>query len=274
MFGMRYESADVTDVARYITDDAWTMEQKVDGIRCLVTTDDNGVARFTSHTGEPLRSGMKHHAAIARVVTSLRGCVLDGELLATGELWLFDVLRVVGTDCRLLAQSDRRRILDSLTAHVDGTVVHILPESSTAAAKTALWADVLATGAEGVVVKRCAAKYKTGKGRTSDILKIKVTRTIDVVVTARNLDGHRNAELGLWNDGVLTVVGRCSMVGKPDAQPGDVVEVTFLNVLDGSNPSLYQPRLMRTRPDRTSESCDYSQLTGCTVSRQVLKGTA
>src|SRR3712207_2396813 len=111
--GMRYESVGVDDVERYIADDRWVMQQKVDGIRCIVDTGAGGAAqvRFMSHTGDPLKSGVKHHAAIAAAVAPLDRCVLDGELLEDGSLWVFDVMQVLGTDVRLLPEAERRALL-------------------------------------------------------------------------------------------------------------------------------------------------------------------
>lgn len=275
MKGMRYESTEVDTVARYIADDAWSMEQKADGIRCIVRTDADGVASFFTHTGEPLKSGVRHFPAIAEAVKVLKGCVLDGELLDSGRLWLFDVMEVLGTDTRLLPQSARRDLLDTMQPALGGTVVAVLPQAVTATDKAALWAAVLAESAEGVVVKRRAATYQVGSKhtRTSDILKLKVTRTIDVVVTGRNTKGHLNAELGLYDDnGRLVHVGGCSMIGKTSVEIGDVIEVTFLYVVDPAAPRLYQARMMRPRTDRTADSCSLDQLKGCFVSKTVLAG--
>lgn len=273
MKGMRYESADVTDVDRFIANDLWAMEQKVDGIRCIARIDDTGHTTFLSHTGDVLKSGVRHHAQLASALSGLRSCTLDGELLETGHLWLFDVMEVCGTDVRLLPQQDRRALLAGMAPLFDHPrcPVAILPQAVTATEKAALWAAVLAASAEGVVVKRKAAGYSLAKGRTSDVLKVKVTRTIDVVVMARNSKGHLNATLGLHDaDGQLVEVGACSMIGKADAQPGDVIEVQFLYVVDPANPALYQARMMRPRPDKSPAECEMDQLNGCAVSKSVL----
>lgn len=268
---MRYQSADVADAARYIADPTWTMEQKADGIRCIIATDDFGRARFLSHTGLPLKSGVRHHAALAAAVYGLTACTIDGELLDNGELWLFDVMTVNGTDVRPLPQFQRRALLERMAPLFEGTPVRVLPQAVTAEEKAAMWAGVVAASAEGVVVKRAAAPYSTGKARTGDVLKVKITRTIDVVVIGRNSDGHLNASLGLHDsDGRLVPVGNCSMIGKTEVGIGDVIEVTFLYVVDPANPALYQARMMRARPDKTAGECELAQLDGCHVSKAVL----
>lgn len=272
MKGMRYESVDVTDVNRYIADEAWVMEQKVDGIRCIVHVTAEGDVQLSTHTGERLKSHGRYHGPLTAAFKSVgqTGITVDGELLEDGSLWLFDIMEVLGTDTRLLPQGQRRALLDQLQPAFGGTVVSVLPQAITPETKAALWQRVLDESLEGVVVKRKAATYSTAKGRTKDVLKVKVTRTIDVVVSARNLDGHENAELSLWDGQQLVKVGRCSMIGKHPAQPGDVIEVQFLYILDADDPTLVQARMMRPRPDRSPASCEIDQLDGCVVSKQVL----
>lgn len=266
--GMRYESADVADVERYVADPAWAMEQKLDGIRCLVRTDDTGRASFYSHSGEPLRSGIRHFPAIARQLDHLISCTLDGELLATGELWLFDVLEVLGTDTRLLPQSDRRDLLEVIGDSLSASVVRVVAQATTPADKAALWASVVAASTEGVVVKRRSASYSSTR-RSADVLKIKRVYTVDAVVLARNSDGHNNAILGMYDGDTLVPVGKCSMNGKSPAQAGDVIEVTFLGRYDG-NLALTQPRMMRARPDKAAAECTIDQLGECHISRAVI----
>lgn len=273
MRGMKYESASPAEIARYISDPAWTLQQKLDGVRAIVRIDDAGRATFLSHTGEPLKSGTKHFPAVTGVVGCLRSCTVDGELLEGGELWLFDVMEAVGADTRLLPQSERRKLLDIIASNLPAGPVHVVPEAATTEAKQALWNRVLATGAEGVVAKRRSGRYETGGGhsRTSDVLKIKVTRTIDCVVVGRNSDGHNNAALALYDGDRLVPVGSCSMNGKTPAQVGDVIEVTFLGLYAG-NRTLTQPRMMRARPDKAASECSIDQLVGCDISRKVLVG--
>src|SRR5687767_5406695 len=116
MKGMRYESAEVTAVQQYIDSDAWSMEQKADGIRCIVRVDDEGHVGLFTHTGEPLKSHARYHADLRMEFTLLgqSGLTVDGELLEDGSLWLFDVMEVLGTDTRLLPQAQRRALLEQL----------------------------------------------------------------------------------------------------------------------------------------------------------------
>lgn len=271
MQGMKYESADVTDIGRFIADPAWVLEQKADGVRMIAAVDDAGHTRFLSHTGDPLKSGVAHHGPIGRHLAGcgLRSITLDGELLDTGEFWVFDILVVLGADVRLLPLVERRQMLDTIAPVLIGGRVNVIPQAVTAEAKAALWDRVLAAGAEGVVAKRLTSRYETGR-RSRDVLKVKVTRTIDVVVIATGELGHNSATLALHRDGRLVKVGKCSLNGKAPVAVGDVIEVTFLYVVDPADVALCQPRMIRPRPDKPAAECGWDQLDGSYVSRKVV----
>jgi len=266
MTGMRYHSAEVADVDRYITDDSWAMEQKLDGIRCIATVDADGHVTFTGHAGNPLRSSMKHHAPIAAELGTLRSIVVDGELMADGHLWLFDILAFADTNLRTFPFETRRALLAQLDDVFD--LVHVVPSATDVAAKTTLWAMVQATNGEGVVVKRLAGTY-SATGRSRDVLKIKVTKTIDVIVIGFG-SGTDSAVLGLHRDGTLVEMGKCSLLGKPPVEIGDVIEVRYLYVVESDTPRLYQPRMLRVRPDKSPVECGWEQLDGATTSKLVV----
>ena len=85
-------------------------------------------------------------------------------------------------------------------------------------------ARIEALGGEGIVLKLRSGLYRSGQ-RSRSQLKIKFRKTVDCVVTDRNRGKNSNALLGLYDGPLLRHVGRCSMIGKPDALTGDVVEV-------------------------------------------------
>lgn len=257
---MRYHSAEVDDIARYIADDQWVMEQKLDGVRCAVTVTETGVQFST-------KSGAKHHPAIAAELAPMIGLQVDGELMQTGELWLFDITAVSGHDLIDVPYTERRELLDQLDGLFDH--VHVLPSANGKIAKTVLWASVQASNGEGVIVKKVDGRYRNASGRTRDVLKIKVTRTVDCVVTGFG-SGTDSCILSLVRDGQLVEVGKVSLIGKPTVEIGDRVEVRFLYVIDGDTPRLYQARLIRMRPDKTADQCDWAQLDGARTSKIVV----
>lgn len=267
---MKLKTATMTDVPAYIQDNAWVAEQKVDGTRCVITVHPDGVVEFTSGNGGALKhsTSVKHFPALRRALRPLpNGAVyaIDGELLWTGEFYAFDLVRldVPGVNaadplhCSLAA---RRQTLESLLDHAiidaDGPV-RLLPQARTADEKATLFRKVYDAGGEGVVLKHADGGYVPGT-RSAEQLKVKFRKTVDCIVTARNVRVRSNAELAVYDDGQLRSIGSCSMIGKPDAQPGDVVEVAYLYATDAF--VLYQPSLARIRDDKPADECTIDQL--------------
>lgn len=265
--GMRYHSAEVSDVDRYIDADAWAMEQKLDGVRCIAHYD--GTVRFCSHTGNTLLSGVRHHAALGDELAGVPlSVVLDCELMDSGDLWVFDLLSMAGQSTTDLPFSERRMLLVRLFDSWSPDRIRLVDSFTDADDKRALWERVLSSGAEGVVVKRLKGTY-SAKGRSRDVLKIKVTKTIDVVIVGFGHDTV-SALLALEKDGFLADIGKCSLLGKPPVELGDVIEVEYLYCVDPKSPRLYQPRMLRKRPDKTPVECGWDQLDGSFTSKEVI----
>jgi bifunctional non-homologous end joining protein LigD len=269
MRGQKYEEA--KDVTALVLDDGWVLEQKLDGVRTMVHVLD-GVVHFRGPMDEAIT-----FAAAAQWFEALRpalerlphGAVLDAELLIeTGELWAFDLPYLPGWIKPTDELAQRRNILEHLIPLMDSPLVRLVPQAVGTDEKVALLKAVEAAGAEGVVLKRLAAGYQVGQ-RTRNVLKHKFVKTMDVVITGRD-NGGKNAELSLVRDGELVVIGACSMIGKPDLQVGDVAEVAYLYLADPNDPRLYQPRLMRERPDKRPSECEWRQTEGNFTSREVV----
>ncbi len=261
---MRYHSASVLSVDRYINDDDWVMEQKLDGVRCAVTVNDDGIVSFST------KSGVRHHPAIAAELGGLPGLAVDGELMADGRLWLFDITTVVSTDLTREPQSVRRSYLEALSPMLDmvgRARVHILPSASTTAAKRELWGKVIAQNGEGVVVKRRTGTYSRTNTRTRHVLKIKITQTVDCIVIEQS---PTSVVLGLVKGDQLIEVGGCSLIGREAVELGSVVEVEYLYVASKETPRLVQPRIVRNRTDKKAMDCDVEQLDGALTDRTVL----
>lgn len=271
MNGMKYESGPSGGLASYLDDNEWVAEQKLDGVRVMAHVTNDRI-RFQGVGGSVITfaAAAQHFGHLTRELACVpEGTVLDGELiLETGVLWLFDLPYMPNQVKPENGLDDRRFVLEHLVRLIDGEHVKLVPQASTRAMKQLLWERTIAEGAEGVVMKRLAAPYAIGR-RTRDVLKFKHTKTIDVVVTARNVGGT-NAQLSLVRDGELVVIGACSMIGKPDLQVGDCAEVEFLYIADPAAPSLYQPRLVRARPDKSMAECEWRQVEGCFTSRAVV----
>jgi DNA ligase 1 len=178
------------------------VEAKLDGARIQVHRDGGEVAVFTRSLDDV--TARVPELVEAALALPARQVVLDGEAIALREDGrphpfqvtasrfgskrgtipltpaLFDVLHVDGEDLLDRPGEERAAALTQLVApehRVDRTVAH------DAAAAQAAFADALAHGHEGVVVKALDAPYEAGR-RGAGWLKVKPTHTLDLVVLA------------------------------------------------------------------------------------------
>ncbi|MCT9820405.1 ATP-dependent DNA ligase [Microbacterium sp. W1N] len=133
-------------------------------------------------------------------------------------LFLFDLLSLDGSDTTSLPLADRRELLERVTVDaIPAITVPPVAGDVDDALATARSLDL-----EGVVVKNPAARYRPGQ-RSDDWLKVKLTRTQDVVVCGiRPGHGGRSGEIGSLLLGIpdadgLRYVGRVG-TGFTDAE--------------------------------------------------------
>lgn len=259
---MKLETLADGDAGSVISSEEWVMEQKVDGTRCTATVRADGSCWFGNGSGETLSHAASaiHFNAIEQALPHLdEDYTLDGELLWTGHYWVFDLIQF-GDEKMESRWSIRAAALARLFEDLEiKEPVHLLPTAYSLEEKRDLLRRVEAQGGEGVVLKHVDAPYVQGT-RSLKQLKVKFTKTVDCIVTERDSDGKCNAHLSLYsNDRVgLVGIGKCSMIGKPDAQVGDVVEVRYLYATDDL--TLFQPTLLKPRFDKKPEDCLMSQL--------------
>lgn len=248
---------------RLCRDPGWVAQQKFDGTRCLVDLR-LPEPRFIARHGGPLKHSAcaVHFADITEALTKIAGSavILDGELIHySGTYVVFDLL-MFGESTTEWPQSRRRHVLELLfDQHIgETTSVVLAPEARTTAEKMKMMAEVKARHGEGVMFKQRAAGYDYDS-RVTHSLKVKFRKSADCIVTERNVNGGCNARLGVYNsNGELVSVGGCSMIGKPGARPGDVVEVEFLYATTAL--TLYQPSMSHIRRDKLPEECTLDQL--------------
>lgn len=300
---MKFDEVELGSIETYLRRAQYVLEQKLDGVRCMVVLRGGGVVFVTTGGRKLVHAASAVHfpalrAAFGELARQGVEMVVDGELIpSTGVLWLYDMpFGWSGTVDPSTSFAEwpedldwgdgeptptRREALEALFAAMVGssmpgwgTTVRLTPQARTEGEKRHLWEQVLGRGLEGVMVKEVHSQYHSGK-KVSHSVKVKPTRTIDAVVTARDVGGSKNAELALYDAaGRLVPVGGCSMIGKPDARPehlwregtllagrcaecgrvapeGGVcrphaVEVKFLY---WTGERLYQPTLVRIRED-------------------------
>lgn len=274
----KFQQAPVDDVNVYIDDDNWAMQQKVDGMRAQLVAN-HGDLWIRSGGGGPIKSTTAtpvaemivtwaRHAGLDRDDLDL---IIDGEIIAKGGVgtWnIFDIAHHRDGDDQLLDENEpfiaRINHLRTLMGELPSEDwIRVLPTASTPDEKLRLWSQIEAANVEGAVVKRKDALYEWDT-RTDNMLKVKRTHTIDCVVLERGPGNGRNGE-GNWlrlglnkKNGSLYEVGRCSTIGKPHAEPGDVVEVKYLYA--GKGGRLVQPTHLRTRDDKYPNECTTAQL--------------
>jgi ATP-dependent DNA ligase len=249
-----------------LDDDAWVLEQKMDGARALVHwTPETGFA-WLSSMGTPLKfaAAVQHLPAIeAELTTLLVGgnvteILLDGEIVVgTGVYHLFDMPFTTGWVSLESPYDWRRTMLDTLFEHAEAQAGYapfdrvVRVPTADGSAKRGLWALIKVSGVEGGVFKRLDGTYQPGV-RTTQQVKAKLVKSADVVVMGwvrnRTEEGREigNIAFGVHDEnGVLKALGSCSIIGKPEVADGDVIEVEYL--YKDAKGGLIQPRMTRVR---------------------------
>lgn len=193
-------------------DGKWTMDEKLDGHRCLVRK--QGLSIET-----PLKS-VQLPAHIVREMQRLPDGIYDGELLVPGGVStdvpnlalrdeliyaVFDVLEVDGQSTLSMLQSDRRAVLEMCMqfAPEQNAVVLVAQYEPTWSAVQDVWKR----GGEGVILKRKASLYRPG-ARSADWLKVKKLEQHTVTITGFEAGslGPSAVTLFAFDDGTE---GRC-----------------------------------------------------------------
>lgn len=224
----------------YVTNDAWQVEQKFDGVRMLLSRQgprNRTMQPLTKPVPTPVRT-------LGAAMPS--GVLIDGELV--GEtFFVFDLLVNGRLHLPLFQrQAMLRAYLGTLSEH---PAVQQVEPATTTRMKQLLLQAALDRAAEGVLLKQRNMAHHNG--RSSGWLKVKNTRTVDCVLTYIHRD-RAAGDVSVLKDGNWTVIGTVSLNGK-DASIHDVVEVEYLHFTS----RLVQPRIIRTRTDKSPTECTY-----------------
>lgn len=271
-------------------------EQKLDGTRCMILVDSSGNGpQIVQRNGAPL----KHSASLptaAKVLASLPDTrqlgprfgsgyrfILDGELMwSEGCFVAFDLPSITAPGNTLFSPVTpqvpfglRRSRLEHLHEWMlRDSEVRLVAHERTEAGKRELVTRIQDMNGEGVLVKRVDAPYSIGT-RVSHSLKVKFTKTCDVIVTSyefgRNAEGNQAGSIGfgVLHDNVpgfdatlgFAMQGSCSAIGRPAVKLGDVIEVEYL-AFQGDpkrGGGIREPRMVRVREDKTPADCRMGQ---------------
>lgn len=185
----------------------WALEWKWDGIRVLARVQGGGI-RLLSRNGNDVTARYPELAALPKVLTE--DALVDGEIVALDDegrpsferlqsrmnltrvreierlvssvpvrLLLFDVLEIGGESVTDEPYRERRARLRRLVRPRRGVPIEV-PAEASGPPEEAL-EESRRLGLEGIVAKRPDSRYRPG-ARSSDWVKIKVTRTQEVVI--------------------------------------------------------------------------------------------
>lgn len=269
IFPQLAKNLEATSLEAFINDPSSVFEQKLDGHRLFISSDEDGKPVITN------RNGMPYSKKVPKAITDFRfpkgEYILDGELIADvvnghtvgGTFWLFDILVAVAdgsgwtTD---MPTEARRSMLEAFVQACPNHPFKVVPRARTRDEKITLAHRALRDGYEGLVIKRLGKPYRSA-GRTDEWLKLKFVDTVDVIVTDVRADGKDSVGYAIHEGGELKQIGRASLIGKEKngiISVGDVIEVRYLYV--GSDGRLYQPTILRKRDDKRPDQCTGDQL--------------
>src|SRR5450755_59934 len=206
----------------------WLHELKLDGYRVQVRKDGPRV-RLLTRTGLDWTHRMRSIAQQIKDIPA-ESAILDGEVVVMNEggttsfadlqaafqegankpltYFAFDLLHLNGHNLRGLPLTDRKAILEPIVKNVDGVLrysEHIESDGEV------IFRKACELHAEGIVSKRAASAYHSGRG--GDWLKLKCVHEQEFVVggfteLANKSHGVGALLLGYYEDGKLVYAGR------------------------------------------------------------------
>jgi bifunctional non-homologous end joining protein LigD len=255
------------DLERFIKDDRWGAQQKLNGKHILLRVGDGAVTGINKQGREcPIPESV---VAVAAKIGP--GHVIDGELI--GEVYHgFDLLEegVPGKPVDLRPEPTTARHLRLGPALSKGGSKHIRPVELVRGekAKRDLVERLRADKKEGVVFKLLGAPYTPGKTdnqRKAVAVKVKFWKSAEFVVDEIP-NGKQSVRLVGYDRKRRVFVGNCTVATKYLGQitKGAVVRVKYLYATDGG--ILYQPSLdpddagSVVRDDKRPGECSITQL--------------
>ena len=253
------------------SDPAWLFERKLDGERCLALADSTGVRLLSRNQRDISSTFPEVAAALAAQITS-PGQILDGEIVAfSGSAtkfaqlqrrmgvvdpsaslisavpvfyYIFDVMYSGGQDVRPLPQLERKQILRQLLSFDDPLryTEHRDRDGER------YFGQACRDGWEGLIAKRAAAPYRSG--RTRDWLKFKCENAQEFVIGGFTDPQGSRQGLGALLLGYYDAGGKLAYAGKVGTGFSDSVLRQLhdaLSALERDSPAFDRDKLPRTR---------------------------
>jgi ATP-dependent DNA ligase len=221
----------------------YVVQVKLDGMRAIVHITSDGLRIFSRSAGvaDPSKpfektSSLPHIASLK--YPELVGTVLDCEILVPGKdsaelsgmvnrkdqtndsnavkIFVFDCLIINGKKITDKSFQARFGYLLSISYKLQCEHISILPFASSPLQKRKLYETVIASGGEGIMLKRLDAKYVEGERPSNNWYKAKKSATYDCVVMGFSTGkGKYNTQIGAvkfgqYVEGKLIELGQTS----------------------------------------------------------------
>ena len=268
---------DESRLEQLLDDGNWCLQQKYDGIRCIVTCKD-GRLEATNRMGDPLKGRIRRPVEpdCPRIPhrSSNSDYILDGEL-AWGNYYPFDELTRPDRPYLARLTSAVQLVSEWNRPHIRRVKTWRKPD-----AKRKAYTKAREVGVEGVILRRLTAKHVDGEDPTACV-RFKFIKRIEVILTEQ-VGRKRSFRMELIDvDGQPTTCGNVSTprqldfrevytnlnsadstdLRRPSLCPGRlpvVAEVEYLYATP--NGRLTQPKFIRLRPDKPADACTVTQL--------------
>ena len=229
---------------------------KLDGMRALAHVTPDGLRIFSRSAGvaDPTKP-LEKTASLPHLATlkfpDLVGTILDAEILIPGldcaelsgtihrkelkgdntkvKLFVFDCLQIA--DKKITDRSLRYRLSELLqiSHKLQSEHIVILPYSTTPLQKRKLYDKVIATGGEGIMLKRLDAPYMEGERPSNSWYKAKKSATYDCVITGFSKgNGKYNNQIGAVIFGQY-VQGKLIELGQTSGMTDDIRQDMSIN---------------------------------------------
>jgi bifunctional non-homologous end joining protein LigD len=241
-------SIDQTLAEKLISDNAWIMQEKMDGFHQMARID--GDVTVSNRKGLIVPGSDKIVAALKALIG--QPLILDGETI--GDVYhAFDILELEGKSLRDAPVIDRYFILNGLLKAAVGSSLRIVRCGISTNDKGKLYEAIKAERGEGVVFKMVTAKYVPGRPASGgNMLKCKFKASATCQVIQQN-GNKRSVEIGVVSTPDPTWIISVGNVTIPPnyevPQAGDLVEVEYLYFFKEG--SLFQPVYKGPRPDKS-----------------------
>lgn len=245
-------SIDEGEASRLMRDDAWAIQEKVDGVRFMLERGASGALKGFNRLGVEVPV-----PNFLRRIEFSDSFLLDGELV--GDTYhVFDALQI-GID--LTDEPFRRRFarLQDSDLCSEKSCMRLVKTADELCDKVSLRSEIVSSNGEGLVFKRLDARYRVGRPASGgDYLKFKFTQDCTCIVAEVN--DRRSVRLSL-RDGRATVnAGNVTIPPNHEVpKVGATVDVRYLYAFRESG-ALFQPVYLGERTDVDSKSCTVKQL--------------